>query len=136
MHRAAWDVDEITWLRMDRLPARLERGTALQHVEGLVLEMVNVRRRASSRRNHALDDETAYVRFRARDQKAYLVAWSAIQLAGSGWHILDLVLILHGFDFFFASVLFLFDDLACAKSNRAFVLSPSGILKMRLRAQK
>ena len=30
MHRAAWDVDEIPWLRVDRLPARLERGGALQ----------------------------------------------------------------------------------------------------------
>jgi hypothetical protein len=100
MHRAAWDVDEIPWLRVDCLPARLERGAALQDVEGLVLEVVNVRRRSASRRRHALNDETASVRVRARGQKADPVARPAIHRAGSGWHILGLVLILHNFDFF------------------------------------
>ena len=100
MHRAAWDVDEIPRLRVDRLPARLERGGALQNIEGLVLEVVNVRRRASSRRSHALNDETASVRFRARDQKGYPVARPAIHRACSCWHILDLILIRHGCDSF------------------------------------
>src|SRR5262249_35357622 len=93
MHRAAWDVYEITRLRLDGLPARLERGAALQEIEGLVLEVVNVRRRASSRRSHALNDETASVRFRACDQKAYPVAGSAIHRACSCWDIVDLRLI-------------------------------------------
>src|SRR4051794_23419326 len=100
MHRAARDVYKITCLRVDRLSAHLERRAALQDIEGLVLKMVKVRRRSSSRRGHALNDETASVRFRARDQKAYPVARSAIHRGCSCWDILDLFLMLHGSDVF------------------------------------
>src|SRR5262249_59376049 len=96
MHHAAWDVDEVPRLAMDGLPARPERDLALQQVEGLVLEVVDVRRRASSRRHHALNDQTASVRIRARGQKAHPVTRSAIHRACSCWHILDLILICHG----------------------------------------
>src|SRR5262249_46524361 len=98
MHHAVWNVDEIPWLGVCRLPPRLERGAALHHIEGLVLGVVNVRRRASSRRNDALDDETVSVRFRTRGQKAYPVTRPAIHWACSGRDILGLILIWHGGD--------------------------------------
>src|SRR5262249_18796524 len=100
MHRAAWDVDEVPRVAMDGLPARPERDVALQQVEGLILEMVDVRRRASARREQTLDDETASVRVRTCGQKAHPVARPAIHRAGSCWHILDLILICHGSDSF------------------------------------
>src|SRR5262245_25638578 len=98
MHRAAWNVDEIPRLGVDRLPARPECGGALQDIEGLVLGVVQVRWRASSRRNDALDDETVSVRFRARGEKRDSVARPAIHRAGSGRDILGLILIWHGGD--------------------------------------
>src|SRR4051812_34932878 len=100
MDHAAWDMDEIAWLCMDRFSARVERGGALQDEEGLRLVVVKVRRRASSRREHSLSDETASVRFRACGQKAHAVAWPAIHRACSCWDILCLILIFHVFDSF------------------------------------
>src|SRR5262245_16891482 len=100
MDRAAWNVNEIPWLGVDRLPARLEREAAIQHIEGLILEVVNVRGRASSRRNHALDDERVSVRFRARGQKGDPVARPAIHRACPGSDILGLILIWQGGDSF------------------------------------
>jgi len=91
MHRAARDVDEIPQFGVDGLPAGLESGGTLQDVEGLVLEVVNVRGRASSRRSQTLNDETASVRLGAGDQKAYAVARPAIHRARSGWDMLGLI---------------------------------------------
>ena len=71
MHRAAWDMYEIPWLGVDRLPADLECGGALQYIKGFVLEVVNVRRWASSGYRQSLKDEAASVRICARGEKAY-----------------------------------------------------------------
>jgi len=100
MDRAAWNADEIPGLRVDRLTARVESDVALQDIKGLILEVVDVRWRASPRRRQALEDETASVRFRAGGQKADPVAGPAIHRAGSGGGILGLILILHSFDAF------------------------------------
>jgi hypothetical protein len=52
--------------RCDNLPEDHVKAT-LQKVEGLLLEVVNVRWRTSSRRGHYFTDETGSARLRARD---------------------------------------------------------------------
>ena len=110
MNRAAWDVDEIPGLGVDRLSARKKSNVALQDIKRFVLALVEVGWRAASGRREAFDDETASVCFRARGQKADPVAGTAIHRAGSGRDILDLILILHGFGSFREVVLLMSDD--------------------------
>src|SRR5262245_6689963 len=74
----------------------LERGGVFQDIEGLVLEVVNVRRRASSRYRQSLEDETASVRICARGEKAYPIAGPLIHRSCFCWDILRLILICHG----------------------------------------
>jgi hypothetical protein len=76
------------------------RIASVQQIEGLLLEVVNVRRRASARWDRDFDDETGSARLRARDQKGYPVSRPPIQRARSCWHILDWILIRHGCDSF------------------------------------
>src|SRR4051794_17374235 len=100
MNRAARDVNKIAGRCLERPPARMDGERSLQEVERFLLVVMSVRRRASSWPGDSLKDETGFARLRARDQKAYPVAWSAIHRACSCWHILDLILIWHGCDFF------------------------------------
>src|SRR5262249_43008428 len=74
MDSAAWNMDEIPRFGADRLPTRPKRYRALQDVESLVLEVVNVGRRAASGRKQALEDEAVPARFRPRDKKGDAVA--------------------------------------------------------------
>jgi hypothetical protein len=91
------------------MPARgLYRDGSLQNVEGFILEAVNMRRRASSGTRHSLNYETAPARFRACDEEGYPVARSPIHRACSRGYILNLILILHGFDFFHGFYVYFF----------------------------
>src|SRR5215831_7054531 len=96
MHRASWNVDEIPWLSVDRLRARLERGAAFQDIEGLVFIVVKVGGRTTSGCDDPLHYKAASVGLRACDEEAYAVAWAAVHRAGARWDICDWSLVLHG----------------------------------------
>jgi hypothetical protein len=82
--------------------------------------VVNVRRRASSRRGDSLEDETGSARLRARYQERHFDSRPAIHGAGSGEHTLDLILIRHGSDFFHGFYALRFTLLTCLDAVLVF----------------